>query len=233
MASLCIRLLKIMAQGRVPVWLLSITVTAVPHAAWALPTATPLGVETTPEASLLESPAAAHGSAEPTAPTAPPDGGTQLGERADHLENPRAYRIALGAALAMGDPGWGTELGGIQELHGRAQVLPWLGVGLAYFNLTASNNEGYPPFKLQALELNSSWHPLCDAWFDPYLQLGALGIVGVQSNAYERGPEPRWGVQGQLGANVVLPHFAIGVHARLGQAEREWTLFGLQVEGRI
>jgi len=230
MASLCIRLLKNMAHGRVPVWLLSITVTAVPQAAWALPAVTPPGAETTPEASLLDPPAAARGSAEPAAP---PDGGTQLGERADRPENPRAYRIALGAALAMGDPGWGTELGGIQELHGRAQVLPWLGVGLAYFNLTASNNEGYPPFKLQAFELNSSWHPLCDAWFDPYLQLGALGIVGVQSNAYERGPEPRWGVQGQLGANVVLPHFAIGVHARLGQAEREWTLFGLQVEGRI
>lgn len=164
---------------------------------------------------------------------APADEGTPLDPRAEHSENPYAYRIAVGAALALGDPGWGTELGGIQELHARAQVLPWLGVGLAYFNLTASNNEGFPPFDLQALELNSSWHPLFDTWFDPFLQVGALGIVRVQSNAYEHGPEPRWGVQGQLGANVALPHFAIGVHARLGQAERQWTLFGLQLEGRI
>lgn len=230
MASLCIRLLENLAYGRAPVWLLSITVATISQTAWALPPATPLAAEATPGVSLLAPPAGARGSAESTVP---PDGGTRLDERADHPENSRAYRVAVGAAQAIGDPGWGTELGGIQELHGRAQVLPWLGVGLAYFNLTASNNEGYPPFKLQALELNSSWHPLFDTWFDPFLQIGAFGIVGVQSNAYERGPEPRWGVQGQLGANVVLPHFAIGVHARLGQAEREWTLFGLQVEGRI
>jgi len=230
MASLCIRSLENLAHGCVPVWLLSLTVASVSQTAWALPPVTPLAAEATPEINLLASRAGEGGSAESTVP---PDGGTRRDERADQSENSYGYRIALGASLAMGDPGWGTELGGIQELHGRAQVLPWLGVGLAYFNLTASNNEGYSPFQLQALELNSSWHPLCDAWFDPYLQLGALGIVGVQSNSYERGPEPHWGVQEQLGANVVLPHFAIGVHARLGQAEREWTLFGLQIEGRI
>ncbi|MEI9954054.1 MAG: hypothetical protein WDO74_35025 [Pseudomonadota bacterium] len=81
--------------------------------------------------------------------------------------------------------------------------------------------------------MNSSWHPLFDSWFDPFLQIGALGVVGVQSGGYERGPEPRWGVQGQLGANFVLPHFAIGEHARLGHAEREWALLGVQVEGRL
>lgn len=230
MALLCIRLLENLAHGRAPVWLLSITVVTVSQTAWALPPATPLAAQATLEESLLAPPAAAPGPAESPVP---PDGGTRLDERADQPENSYAYRVAVGGALAMGDPGWGTELGGIQELHGRAQVLPWLGVGLAYFNLTASNNEGYPPFKLQALELNSSWHPMFDTWFDPFVQVGALGIVGVQSNAYERGPAPRWGVQGQLGANVVLSHFAIGVHARLGQAERGWSLFGLQVEGRI
>jgi hypothetical protein len=224
MASLRIRLVESLPHRRASVWLLSITVVTVSQTAWALPPAMPLAAPATPQVSL---PTAARG------PTVPPDADTPHQDGAELAENSYAYRIALGAALAMGDPGWGTELGGIQELHGRAQVLPWLGVGLAYFNLTASNNEGSPPFKLQALELNSSWHPLFDTWFDPFLQLGALGIVGVQSNAYERGPEPRWGVQGQLGANVVLPHFAIGVHARLGQAEREWTLFGLQIEGRI
>lgn len=233
MASLCIRLLENLTPGRVPVWLLSLTVVTISQTVWALPPATPLAAEATPELSLLAAStpsAAARGSAESAVP---PDVGTRVDERADRPENSHAYRLALGGALAMGDPGWGTELGGIQELHGRAQVLPWLGVGLAYFNLTASNNEGDAPFRLQALELNSSWHPLFDTWFDPFLQIGALGIVGVQSSAYERGPEPRWGVQGQLGANVVLPHFAIGVHARLGRAEREWSLFGLQVEGRI
>jgi len=230
MASLCIRLLENLAHGGAPVWLLSITVATVSQTAWALPPATPLAAQATPEVSLLARPAASRGSAESTVP---PDNGTQLDERADPPENPYAYRVALGAALAMGDPGWGTELGGIQELHGRAQVLPWLGVGLAYFNLTASNNEGSPPFKLQALELNGSWHPLFDTWFDPFLQIGTLGIVGVQSNEYDRGPAPRFGVQGQLGANVVLSHFAIGVHARMGHAERTWTLFGLQVEGRL
>lgn len=230
MASLCVRLLENPAHSRIPVWLLSITVATVSHTAWALPPAAPLAAEAPPEVSLLAPPAAARGSAESTAP---PDGGTGRGERADPPPNSRAYHVALGAALAMGDAGWGTELGGIHELHGRAQVLPWLGVGLSYFNLTASNNESSPPFKLQAFELNSSWHPLFDTWFDPFLQIGALGIVGVQSNTFERGPEPRWGVQGQLGANVVLPPFAIGMHARVGQAEREWTLFGLQIEGRI
>jgi hypothetical protein len=230
MALLCIRLLENSAHRRAVVWLFSITVVTISQAAWALPPATPLGAEATPEVSLLAPLAGARGS---TDSTVPPDGGTRLDERTAHPENSYAYRVALGAASALGDPGWGTELGGIQEVHGRAQVLPWLGVGLAYFNLTASNNEGYAPFKLQALELNSSWHPLFDTWFDPFLQIGALGIVGVQNNAYEHGPEPRWGIQGQLGANVVLPHFAIGVHARLGQAERQWSLFGLQVEGRI
>ncbi len=230
MALLCTRLFENLAHGCARVWLLSITVVTASHTAWALPPAAPLAAEVTPGVSLIGPPAAARGSAESTVSL---DRGTRLDERADHPENSYAYRVALGAALAMGDPGWGTELGGIQELHARVQVLPWLGVGLAYFNLTASNNEGYPPFQLQAVELNSSWHPLFDTWFDPFLQIGALGIVGVQSNEYERGPEPRWGVQGQLGANVVLPHFAIGVHARLGQAEREWSLFGLQVEGRI
>ena len=230
MASLCIRLLENLAHHRAQVWLLSVTVVTVSQTAWALPPATPLAAQATPEVSLLARPAASRGSAESTVP---PDEGTRLDERADAPENSYAYRVALGAALALGDPGWGTELGGIAEVHGRAQVLPWLGVGLAYFNLSAPNNEGDRPFRMQALELNSSWHPLFDTWFDPFVQIGALGIVGVKSNEYERGPDPRWGVQGQLGANVVLPHFAIGAHARLGYAEHAWTLFGLQVEGRI
>ena len=225
MASLCIRLLENLSPDRVHVWLLSITVVTVSQTAWAFPPASPLAAEATPLAPAAEAPGFAESAA--------PDGDTRLEQRADPAENSYAYRVAVGAALAMGDPGWGTELGGIQEVYARAQALPWLGVGLAYFNLTASNNEGYPPFTMQAFELNASWHPLVDTWFDPFAQIGGLGIVGVQSNAYERGPEPRLGVQGQLGANVVLPHFAIGVHARLGHAEREWMLLGLQVEGRI
>lgn len=218
-----------MAYGRVSVLLFSITVVTVSQPAQALPSVTPLAAGAAPEGSLLAPSTAARGAAETTVTP----NGARLDERADDTEESYAYRFAFGAALAIGDPGWGTELGGIQELHGRAQVMPWLGLGLAYFNLSASNNEGYPPFKLQALELNGSLHPLFHSWFDPFLQIGALGIVGVQSNEYERGPEPRAGVQGQLGANAVFSHLAIGVHARLGQAGRAWTLFGLQLEGRI
>ena len=96
MASLCIRLLENLAHGRVPVWLLGITVATVSHTAWALPPANPLAAEATPEVSLL----APRGSAESTAP---PDGGTRLDERADHPENSRAYRVAIGAGRFIED----------------------------------------------------------------------------------------------------------------------------------
>jgi len=224
-ATPCIGLLENLGYGRPPVWLLSITVVTASQTAHALPPAT-----AQQEEGALRLPAAAQRTGDTRVPA---DGATRLDDGAGRVENSYSYRVALGGALAMGDPGWGTELGGIQELHGRAQVLPWLGVGLAYFNLTASNNEGRPPFTMQAFELNSSLHPPFESWFDPFLQIGALGVVGVEHNGFDRGPDPRLGWQGQLGVNLALPHFAVGVHARLGHAERSWTLYGLQVEGRI
>src|SRR6478736_5655964 len=102
MALLCIRLLENLAHGRAPVWLLSITVVTVSQAAWALPPATPLAAQATLEESLLAPPAAAPGPAESPVPL---DGGTRLDERADQPENSYAYRVAVGGALAMGDPG--------------------------------------------------------------------------------------------------------------------------------
>ena len=144
-----------------------------------------------------------------------------------------AYRVAVGVSGALGDPGWGTELGSLIEVNARAQVLPWLGVGAAFFQLTAPNNEALKSTRAQALELNASAHPVIGSWFDPFVRLGAFDYVGFQSSGFDSEPHTRIGAEGQIGMNVALPHVAFGINLRQGIAARDFTLLGLQVEGRL
>lgn len=145
--------------------------------------------------------------------------------------NPRQYKVALGASLSVGGPGWGTELGNIAQLYGRYQLYRGLGVGASYFWLTAPNNEGnsWPQFNAQALEAFAEYHPFETSWVDPFARLGVLGFTHVEGIE----EADRAGLQGVAGVNFVLPHFAIGLHARHGFTNQHWTMFGLHTEARF
>lgn len=143
------------------------------------------------------------------------------------------YKLAFGGRLSVGDPGWGTEPGGIAEVGGRVQVLPWLGVGLSYLHLGAGNNEGYDPFGFDALEISSAWHPIVGRWFDPFVQVGALGVLGASGGYMDRETTSRLGVEALAGFDLVRLPFAVGVHARSGFTNHAWALGGLHVELRI
>ncbi|MEO6602487.1 MAG: hypothetical protein ABIQ16_21575 [Polyangiaceae bacterium] len=145
--------------------------------------------------------------------------------------DPRKYDLALGASFSVGDAGWGTELGNMTQLYGRYQLYRGFGVGASYFWLTAPNNEGnaWPEFHGQALEGFAEYHPLPTSWFDPFARAGVLGFTHVEGIE----AADQIGLQGMVGVDFVLPHVAIGVHARSGFVNRTWTLFGLHTEVRF
>jgi hypothetical protein len=120
-----------------------------------------------------------------------------------------------------------------RPLYVRGQVLPWLGVGVAYLGLSAQSTDNRPTLREQAIEVDASWHPLVECQFDPYVQLGGLKLVEVSGDDFEPNPHSRWGAEGQVGMNFVFPHLAIGVQLRHATAGHQWTLLGLQLEGRI
>ena len=144
-----------------------------------------------------------------------------------------AYRLAFSGGIAVGWAGWGTELGGISEVGGRVQVLPWLGVGLSYFQLGAPNNEDFAPFEFHALEVSSAWHPIVGRWFDPFVHVGALGVLGSNGGYMGTETSSRFGLEGMAGFDIVSLPFAVGVHARSGFTSRVWKLAGLHLEFRI
>lgn len=156
----------------------------------------------------------------------------ETAERAAEPEpNPRRYRFAAGASLSAGDGGWGTELAGIQQIYARAQIYRGLGAGASYFFFTASNNEGnsWPQFHAQGIEGFTEYRPFETSWLDPFARVGVVGFTHVEGIE----PADRIGMQGVLGADFVLPHFAIGVHALHGFTNRAWTMFGLHTELRF
>jgi hypothetical protein len=144
-----------------------------------------------------------------------------------------AYRVAFTGGVAVGEAGWGTELAGISELGARVRVLPWLGVGLSYLRLSAPNNEDYDPFELGAVEVSAAWRPVVGKWFDPFVQAGALGVVGSGGGYMATETTSRFGLEGMVGLDFVRLPFAVGVHARSGFTNRGWTLAGLHLELRI
>ena len=87
------------------------------------------------------------------------------------------YRLALTAGAAVGMGGWGPQLAGVSDIGGRVQLLPWLGVGLSYLQLSASSNENYPVFTLDAFELSAAWRPVVNRWFDPFAPAGVVGVI--------------------------------------------------------
>lgn len=210
------------------VWLPSITVVAVSRMAWAL----------APGAAVAAEPATADPRPPPAwlSPAQPPINPEGRGAPADAPSEPaksyRKYRLALGAGVATGGVGWGSGLGTLLEVYARAQVQPWLGIGVAYYELSAQNDDNYPPFEAHALELNAAWHPFRHPWLDPYVQLGALRRFGVSGAPFDLNPQP-WAAEGQLGLDFVLSPLAIGLQARHGLGDHAWSLLGLQVEGRI
>ena len=145
--------------------------------------------------------------------------------------DPRRYHIAAGVSLSAGDGGWGTELGTMVQFYGRYQIYRGLGAGASYFFLTAPNNEGnaWPPFSAQALEGFAEYHPFETSWVDPFARVGVLGFTHVEGIEAAN----RVGMQGVLGVDFVLPHFAIGLHALHGFTNRHWTMFGLHTEVRF
>jgi hypothetical protein len=144
-----------------------------------------------------------------------------------------AYRVAFSGGVAVGGAGWGTVLGEISDVSGRVQVLPWLGVGLSYLQFGAPNNEGYDPFEFHAFEVTSAWHPVVGRWFDPFVQIGALGVVGSEGGYMSAETTSRFGLEALAGFDVVHLPLAVGVHARSGFTNRAWTLAGLHLEVRI
>jgi hypothetical protein len=134
--------------------------------------------------------------------------------------------------------GWGTELAGVSEVGARVQLLPWLGVGFSYLHLSASNNEGYPRFELDAFEISTAWRPVVGRWFDPFVQAGVLGVIGSGGGYPGTDTSSRFGLEGMAGLDFVVTRpavrlpFAVGVHARSGFTNRSWTVVGLHLELR-
>jgi hypothetical protein len=179
-----------------------------------------------PGADPSEPRAQTQGPAEPTA--TPGDRGTRADSDQDQDLAPRTYLLAFGGAASTGLAGVTGGFGTIEEGYVRARVLPFLGIGVSYFDLSVSNTDNHPPLDAQALELNASWHPLKYS-FDPFLQLGELRLFNV--SGYD--PPSPWSTEGRLGVNLAVPHFAIGLHVRSGFGHFGWLMVGLQLEGRI
>lgn len=149
-------------------------------------------------------------------------------------EAPPDYRVAVGAGAALGAVGWGTEIGSLLEVSGRAQLLPWLGAGAAFLELSATNNEDYPVRQVRALEAFASAHPGRTRWLDPFLRLGAVRVVdagvGVPGDITRVSP---WGLEGTAGLDVAARFFALGLDLRHGFTNRSWTMAGLHFEVRL
>jgi len=217
-------------RARIPLhaWLVGITVVAVSQVACALPGPAPAAAESS-RAVTSEPLAESHGSGEPA--TTPGARGTRTDSGHDQALNPRSYVLAFGGALLTGPAGLTGGFGTIEEGYVRANALPWLGIGVSFFNLSVSNTDNYPPVGAQAFEINASWHPLKDSSFDPFLQLGGLRLFNVSGDIY--GPPSPWGTEAQLGVNCVLPHLAVGLQVRRAFADFDWLMLGFQLEGRI
>jgi hypothetical protein len=144
------------------------------------------------------------------------------------------YLVAVGAGAALGDPGWGTELGTLLEVSGRVQPLPWLGAGASFFQISAGNNENFPSLQVRALELHASLHPLRTRWLDPFARAGVVRVVGTSDGGPgEASSVRRWGFEGVTGIDVAVPYFALGFDLRYGFTNRAWTMAGLHVEARL
>ena len=132
------------------------------------------------------------------------------------------YRLALTGSVSLGAAGWGTEISGASAVGVRVLVLPWLTAGLSYLGFSSSNNEGSPPFEFQALELHTGWRPVVGRWFDPFVQLGALGVVNSAGGYMNQQTTTRWGLQSTAGIDLVHLPFAAGLHAQYGFTNRSW-----------
>jgi hypothetical protein len=217
-------------RARIPLHalLLGITGVGVSRAVWALPGPASAAAESS-RADTSERRSPSESSAELALTPGAPD--TRADSGHDPGSNPRRYVFAFGGALLTGPAGRTGGFGTIQEGYVRAGVLPWLGLGVSYFNLSVSNTDNYPPVGAQAFAINASWHPLKYSSFDPFLQLGGLRLFNVRGNVYA--PAALWVTEAQLGVNLVLPHLAIGVQARRAFGDFAWLMVGFQVEGRI
>ena len=149
-----------------------------------------------------------------------------------------AYRLALTGSASVGTAGWGSELAGISEVGARVQLLPSLGVGLSYLHLSASHNENYPTFELDAFAVSAAWRPVVGRWFDPFVQAGVVGVIG-SGGGPDNETSSRFGLEGMAGFDFVVSRpparlrFAAGLHARSGFTSRSWTMAGLHIELRI
>jgi hypothetical protein len=149
------------------------------------------------------------------------------------------YRLAFNAGIAVGQAGWGTELAGISEVGARVHLMPWVGVGLSYLQFSAGNNEAYPPFEFNALEVSGAWRPVVGKWFDPFVQLGVVGVLGSTGGYMGTETTSRFGLEGMVGLDFVVSRPAVrlpvaaGLHARSGFTNSYWTLMGLHLELRI
>ena len=208
--------------------LLGISVVAVSQVAWGLPVPAPTAAESS-RADASEPRAPSPRPAEPA--LAPGAEGTRADAGHDQVSNPRRYVLAFGGALLTGPAGRTGGFGTIEEGYVRASVLPWLGIGVSFFDLSVSYTDNYPPIGAQALEINASWHPLKYASFDPFLQLGGLRLLKVSGNIY--GPPSLWSAEAQLGVNYALPHLALGLQVRRAFGDYAWLMLGFQLEGRI
>jgi hypothetical protein len=144
------------------------------------------------------------------------------------------YRLAAGAGFGMGDAGWGTELGTLTEALVRLQPERWWGVGLSFFQINAPNNESYSPLTVKALELSASLHPLPNTWFDPFVRIGGLRVLGASAGyPGEAATVGRWGLDAVAGLSVTPGPFALGLDLRHGFTSRGWTMLGVHVELRL
>jgi hypothetical protein len=143
------------------------------------------------------------------------------------------YRLAVSYGISAGTSGWGQDISGTGELSARVMVLPWLAAGLSYLSLDAPNNEGYDAFRLEALELHVGWRPVVGRWIDPFLRVGALGVVGSDGGYENRQTTSRWGVESTAGVDFVALPIAVGAHAQYGFTNKAWVQVGLHLEVRI
>jgi hypothetical protein len=104
------------------------------------------------------------------------------------------------------------------------------GVGVRYFSLSTGND-----FRGDVIGISASIHPFAGTLFVPYARLGPVYLAAIQGrlqlndNADARG----WGVEGAIGGDFVLPHFAGGPEIRAGQVTQSWVMIGLHVEVRL
>lgn len=147
------------------------------------------------------------------------------------------YQLAFGARASIGGAGFDTEGGQLLEAFARYQWTHGLGLQASFFHLDVANNESYDNFKVDALTLGPSWHPIWDYWFDPFAEAHLVGFVNTSGRSrwgYDEANRPsRLGVEGVLGAQVASRWIAAGLHARMGTTDHAWLLFGAQLEARF